>query len=75
MVEESGIYEICFAVFNRESIECLVNGKQIFVINNPGCSDFNGASKIDFLILPARARISLKFWGNNGQGFFSLRKL
>lgn len=34
-----------------------------------------GLTLLDFVALPARARLSLTFQGEHGEGFFSLRKL
>ena len=75
LVEEAGIYEVSFAVFNAKTIELLVNGQLIAVCEASARNDFSGISKSDFIILPARARLSLKFVGEVGQGFISLKKL
>jgi hypothetical protein len=49
-------------------------------ISNVGkhsAGNVTGLTLLDFVALPARARLSLTFQGdgNHGEGFFSLRKL
>lgn len=48
-------------------------------ISNPGkhsAGNVTGLTLLDFIALPARARLSLTFAGEgHGEGFFSLRKL
>ena len=81
-----GLYEITFAIFARKkpNIEVLVNGQAIFIEFN--CAGKNwgrhsdgnivAASTIDFITLPARARVSMTYSGELGaEGFIGLRKL
>ena len=81
-----GLYEINYAVFSRKrpSIEVLVNGEPILLeFSSTGKAwgrhnDGNiiGASAIEFLALPQRARISMTYSGESGaEGFLALKKL
>lgn len=74
LIEEPGIYELSFAIFNGKSAEILVNGQNVFSCEGK-IGEFCGISKSDFVIIPARSRVSLKFTGECGQGFISLKKL
>ncbi len=50
--------------------------KQIQNIGKHSAGNVTGLTMLDFVALPARARISLTFSGEgHGEGFFSLRKL
>lgn len=81
-----GLYEVAYGVFARKkpNIEVLVNGQAIFIEFN--CAGKNwgrhndgnvvAASVIDFVTLPARAKISMTYSGEPGaEGFIALRKL
>ena len=75
LVEEAGIYEVSFAIFSVGNIELFVNGQTIFCVDGSIDTNYSGSSKVEFLVLSARSRLSLKFWGKTGQGFISIRKL
>ena len=86
ITSESGLYELSFAIFSRKkpSLEVLVNGEAVLIDytstgkNWGSHSDGNiiSASTVDFVTLPARARISMTYAGESGaEGFIALKKL
>jgi hypothetical protein len=75
LVEESGIYEVSFGIFSKGLVQLIVNNQEILSIEKKKDTDYNGISKNEFLILSSRSRVSLKFIGDSGQGFMSLKKL
>jgi hypothetical protein len=72
LVEEAGIFELCFAVFSIGKVEVFVNSLK--VITSDGEED-SGCSRVKFVVLANKSRVSLKFSGTAGQGFLSLKKL
>ena len=83
-----GLYEVTFSMFsNRQpTVQLLVNGEPVLCtdrrhkIRSPEYSHSNGnvtgLSLVDFIALPARARISISYVGDTvAEGFMGLRKL
>lgn len=72
LVEEPGIYEIAFGIFSKGTVELMINGNRAVVKNSGDCDSL---SKSQFLLLPARARVAIRYLGLGGQGFLSIRKI
>jgi len=84
-----GLYEVAFGFYCRRSpvVQLLVNGEPIFTAGGPkdqgsrqllrhSAGNVGGLTGVDYVALPARARVSFLFTGDaGGEGFMSLRKL
>ena len=80
-----GLYELLIGIFARKppGIRVLVNGETVLGIGDSerqvtrhSAGNVAGTTAVEFLALPARARISLVYSGDvGGEGFLSLRKL
>eukprot|EP00658_Telonema_sp_P-2_P079529 TRINITY_DN7709_c0_g1_i2.p1 TRINITY_DN7709_c0_g1~~TRINITY_DN7709_c0_g1_i2.p1 ORF type:complete len:227 (+),score=55.56 TRINITY_DN7709_c0_g1_i2:104-784(+) len=88
---QAGLYEICWGFFtkSRPSVQLLLNGQPCLAssanlhthgtrasgVNHPA-GNVTGHTVVDFLALPARAKLSVTFSGEGPtEGFLSLRKL
>lgn len=80
LVATAGLYELTCAFFSRKrpSIQVQVNGETA-LSSGPGAAPARkgtGLSVREFLLLPARARLTLLYAGESlGEGFLALRKL
>jgi hypothetical protein len=86
---QAGLYEVAFGFFSakRPIVRLLVNGEPAVVVagSTPGrttppaphsAGNVAGLTAIDFLSLPAGAKIAVMFQGEErGEGFMALRKL
>ena len=78
-----GLYEVGFAFFSRKkpSVQLVVNGEVLISRSSTESkhrakqSNLTGVSLVDFVALPARARVSVTYSGEPAEGFLSLRKL
>jgi hypothetical protein len=79
-----GLYEVLIGIFARKSpgIRVLVNGEAVLGIGEQrevtrhSAGNVAGTTAVEFLALPARARLSLFYSGEaGGEGFLGLRKL
>ena len=79
-----GLYEVLIGIFARKSpgIRVLVNGEAVLGIGEQrqvtrhSAGNVAGTTAVEFLALPARARLSLFYSGESGgEGFLGLRKL
>ena len=82
----AGLYEVAFGFFARKkpNAQLLVNGEPVLTATSStgvvhatrkGAA-VTGLTLIDFLILPARARLAICYTGDaEGEGFISLKKL
>jgi hypothetical protein len=89
LIVAPGLYEINFGFFSRKkaNVQILVNDEpvlsavnsQSYIVHHTtasasGC--MTGITLIDFLVLPARARMSVTFTGDKySEGFIGVRKL
>lgn len=88
---QAGLYEVCWGFFTRSrpSVQLLLNGEPCLVssgnlhthgtrasgVKHPA-GNVTGHTVIDFLALPAKAKVSIHFNGESPtEGFLSLRKL
>ena len=83
IVTPPGLYEVSFAFFSRKkpAVQLLVNS-EVVISPTAGMgpsrkgAPISGLSVVEYLLLPARARITLLFSSETvGEGFLGLRKV
>lgn len=59
-----------------------MNGEPVIVLGSSGtkwnrhsAGNILGLSRVEYLALPARARVSVSYTGESGEGFLGLKKL
>ena len=86
LVIQEGIYEVCFGFFasRKPDIQLMVNYQPVISTSNMSRKGVHqrsqnvrtGVSCSEFVVLPAKSRVSVTYAGElGGQGFLSLKKL
>jgi hypothetical protein len=79
-----GLYEVIIGFYSRKKpqVQLLVNGEAVIVLGSTGskwsrhsAGNILGLTRVEYLALPARARISVSYTGETGEGFLGLKKL